>query len=159
MSARHTSGRRAAIALAIILLWVAPGRAAEPARLLENFPRAHGVIETARACYLLDLYLAITSAHRSQGLMYVRELDEYEGMLFPTREPVVASMWMKNTYIPLDMLFIRGDGTIARIAAHTIPLSEDTVSSGEPVTGVLELRGGFAERHAVATGDRFLLLR
>ncbi len=150
-------GTRAAIALA--LLGAIPARAAEPAGLLEHFARAHGLIETRRACHLLDLYLALTPQQRAQGLMHVREIGEFEGMLFPTREPAPASMWMKNTYISLDMLFIGADGTIARIAARAVPLSEETISSGEPVVGVLELRGGFAERHAVAAGDRFMLLQ
>jgi uncharacterized membrane protein (UPF0127 family) len=68
-------------------------------------------------------------------------------------------MWMKNTYIPLDMLFIRANGTIAGIAANTTPFSEATISSGKPVTGVLEVNGGFAARHGVAAGDRFRVIQ
>ncbi len=147
-----------ALALAGILLGALQARGAEPARLLDGFARAHGMIETPRACHLLDLFLAVSPAQRAQGLMHIRELGEFEGMLFPTREPAVVSMWMKNTYVSLDMLFIRGDGRIARIAADTIPLSEETISSGEAVTAVLELRAGFAARHSVAAGDRFALL-
>jgi uncharacterized membrane protein (UPF0127 family) len=150
--------RGGALALAVFLLATPPARAVEPARLLQGFGRSHAMIETGRACLLLEIWLAITPDQRAQGLMYVRELDEFEGMLFPTREPVLAGMWMKNTYIPLDMLFIRENGRIARIAARTKPLSEETISAGEPVTGVLELAGGFSERHGVAVGDRFTLL-
>ena len=110
-------------------------------------------------CHLLDIYLARTPEERAQGLMYIRELGEFEGMLFPTSEPAVVSMWMKNTYIPLDMLFIRANGTVAGIAASTTPFSESTISSGEPVTGVLELNGGFAARHGVRAGDRFQIIQ
>jgi uncharacterized protein len=66
----------------------------------------------------------------------------------------LVSMWMKNTYISLDMLFIRPDGTIARIAANTEPLSTRTVSSGEPVLSVLELNAGSAARLGIRPGDR-----
>jgi hypothetical protein len=144
--------------LAVLVLAAAGVHGAEPDGVLDGFGRAHGMIETRRACHVLDLYLALTPEQRTQGLMHVRRLDEFEGMLFPSREPAVASMWMKNTYIPLDMLFITGDGKISRIAASTTPLSEETVSSGQPVSGVLELNGGFTARHGVAPGDRFTLL-
>lgn len=145
-------------ALALLLLAAAPARGAEPAQLLEGFGRARGMIETPVACHLLDLWVAVTPAQRAQGLMYVRELGEYEGMLFPNRQPAVASMWMKNTYIPLDMLFILEDGKIAAIAENTTPLSEQSVNPGVPVIAVLELAGGFSGRHGVAAGDRFRLL-
>lgn len=117
------------------------------------------MIETEHRCHFLDVYLARTAEERAQGLMYIRELGEFEGMLFATSAPAAVSMWMKNTYIPLDMLFIRADGTIARIAADTTPFSEDTIRSGEPVTGVLEVNGGFAARHGVRPGNRFRLMR
>lgn len=130
-------------------------RAAEPARLLEGFMRTHAVIETRHACQLLEIHLAVTPEQRAQGLMFIRELGEFEGMLFPASAPAIVSMWMKNTYIPLDMLFIRADGKLAGIAGNTTPFSENTIQSPEPVTGVLELNGGFAARHGVARGDRF----
>lgn len=154
-SLRHS----AALALACLLLAAPAGRGAEPARLLEGFTRADAMIETRLACHLLDVYLARTPEERAQGLMYIRELGEFEGMLFPTSEPVVVRMWMKNTYIPLDMVFIRGNGTVASIAASTTPFSEDTISSNQAVTGVLELNGGFAARHGVRAGDRFRIIR
>jgi uncharacterized membrane protein (UPF0127 family) len=147
-----------AAASVLMLLSAAIAHAAEPEGLLDGFSRGRGMIETDHACHLLDIYLAVTPGQRAQGLMYIRELGEYEGMLFPTRQAAVVNMWMKNTYIPLDMLFIRGDGKIVGITANTTPLSETTVSSKQPVTSVLELNGGFAARHGVAAGDRFVLL-
>lgn len=154
----RAAGRGLRLALFSVVLAAAGAGAATPARLLEGFPRARGMIETGLACHLIDLYLALTPEQRAQGLMYVQELDEFEGMLFPTREPAVVGMWMKNTYLSLDMLFIRPDGRIARIEVRTTPLSERSIVSGDPVTAVLELSGGFTERHGVAAGDRFALL-
>jgi uncharacterized protein len=77
-------------------------------------------------------------------LMFRDHLDADAGMIFPMDPPRVASFWMKNTLIPLDMIFIRADGTIARIAADTVPYSLNPVTSGEPVAAVLEIRGGRA---------------
>ena len=145
-------------AAAALLMTGAAARAAEPAGYLENYPRASAMIETHRACHILELYLAVTPQQRAQGLMFIRELGEYEGMLFSTSQPAMASMWMKNTYISLDMLFITADGSIAGIAASTTPLSEATITAPKPVTGVLELSAGFAARHRVRAGDRFAML-
>jgi uncharacterized membrane protein (UPF0127 family) len=143
---------------AVALLVCASAHAAEPARLLADFGRGRAIIETRTACHLLDLWFALTPEQRSQGLMNIRELGEYEGMLFVSRQPAMLRMWMKNTYVSLDMLFIRGDGRIESIAARTSPFSEATISSDGEVTAVLELNGGFAERHGVARGDRFEVL-
>lgn len=147
-----------AAAVVLALLLPAAARAAEPSRLLEGFSRGQAVIETRTACHLLDVYLALSPEQRAQGLMYIRELGEFEGMLFLAQQPALLSMWMKNTYIPLDMLFIGANGKIAMIAAGTTPLSTETIRSKEPVTGVLELNGGFAARHDVVPGDRFELV-
>jgi uncharacterized membrane protein (UPF0127 family) len=77
-----------------------------------------------------------------------------EGMIFPFARPQVASFWMRNTLIPLDMIFIRADGTIARIAANTIPHNEESVTSGEPVVAVLEIKGGRSAELGLSEGDR-----
>lgn len=148
-----------ALLLSTLLAATDPVCAAEPARLLEGFPRARAVIETREARHELEIFLAVTTAQRAQGLMFIRELDEFEGMLFSSRKPAVVSMWMKNTSLSLDMLFIGADGRIVRIIERTTPLAEDTISSVEPVTAVLELSAGFAARHGVMPGDRFVLLQ
>jgi uncharacterized membrane protein (UPF0127 family) len=88
--------------------------------------------------------LARTPEEQAYGLMNRTRLGDQEGMLFPFDPPRPASFWMKNTLIPLDMIFVRADGSIARIAAMTTPLSENTWQVGEPVAAVLELRGGRA---------------
>src|SRR5215217_2823813 len=98
--------------------------------------------------------VAKNDADRAQGLMYRRNMAPDHGMLFDFARVQPISMWMQNTYIPLDMLFIRPDGTIARIAENAEPLSTRTIPSGEPVLAVLELNGGTAARLGLKPGDR-----
>jgi uncharacterized protein len=98
--------------------------------------------------------VADTDAERSTGLMFRRSLGDDEGMIFvyPRDEPI--SMWMKNTYISLDMIFVRSDGTIQRIAPDTEPFSEQTISSGDNVRAVIEMKAGSARRLGLKSGDR-----
>ena len=91
---------------------------------------------------------------RARGLMFRRFLPADRGMLFDFQRVAPVSMWMQNTYIPLDMLFIRADGTIARIEEHTEPLSTRTIPSGEPVLGVLEINAGVSAQLGIKAGDR-----
>jgi uncharacterized membrane protein (UPF0127 family) len=93
-------------------------------------------------------------ADRAKGLMYRKELPEGRGMLFDFQREQDVSFWMQNTYIPLDMIFIRADGRILRIAENTEPLSTRLVPSGGPVRGVLEVIGGTARKLGIAPGDR-----
>ncbi len=95
-----------------------------------------------------------TDAERAKGLMYRRYMPEDRGMLFDFKQVAPVAMWMQNTYIPLDMLFIRADGTIARIEEHTEPLSTRTIPSGEPVLAVLELNAGTSAKLGIKAGDR-----
>ncbi|RDI59785.1 DUF192 domain-containing protein [Microvirga subterranea] len=98
--------------------------------------------------------VARNEADRAQGLMFRRTMPADRGMLFDFGRVEPVAMWMQNTYLPLDMLFIRPDGTIARIAANTEPLSTRTIPSGEPVLAVLELNAGTAARLGIKAGDR-----
>lgn len=100
--------------------------------------------------------LALTPEEQSQGLMYRRSLDADAGMLFVYRPPQHVSMWMKNTPIPLDMLFIDADGDVVRVAERAVPMSRETIESGRPVKGVLELNGGTADRLGIGAGARVL---
>ncbi len=95
-----------------------------------------------------------TDEDRARGLMYRKELPEGRGMLFDFKQEQEVAFWMKNTYIPLDMIFIRADGTIRRIAANTEPLSERTVPAGGPVRYVLEVIGGTARKLGIEAGDK-----
>ncbi len=111
-------------------------------------------IVTANGVHVFSVEMAKTDEERQKGLMFRKELPEGRGMLFDFKPDQPVSMWMRNTYIPLDMLFINGDGTIRRIAENTVPLSEKTISSGGPVRGVLEVIGGTAKKLGIKAGDK-----
>ncbi len=98
--------------------------------------------------------VARNDADRAQGLMFRRSMPADQGMLFDFGRVEPVSMWMQNTYLLLDMLFVRPDGTIARIAPNTEHLSTRTIPSGEPVLAVLELNAGTAARLGIKAGDR-----
>lgn len=95
-----------------------------------------------------------TPDQRARGLMYRNYMPPDRGMLFDFAHSEPVAMWMQNTYIPLDMLFIRADGTVARIAENTEPLSTRTIPSGEPVLSVLEVNGGTAAKLGIKPGDK-----
>ena len=101
-------------------------------------------IAMAGKTHRFDVEVARTVEEQRQGLMFRTSLPKDGGMLFPFEQPRIASFWMKNTLIPLDMIFIRADGSIDRIAENTIPESLEPVASGGEVSAVLELAGGTA---------------
>jgi len=110
-------------------------------------------ITTGQKEYLLTVEVARTAEEQARGLMFRTKLQPDAGMIFPFEVDRMASFWMKNTVIPLDILFVRRDGTIESIAANTIPYSLDSVKSGEPVAAVLEIAGGRAAELGIAAGD------
>lgn len=110
-------------------------------------------IHSASGEHRFIVEIAASPAEQEQGLMFRRSLAPDRGMIFPYDPPQEVGFWMKNTLIPLDMVFIRADGTIARIA-HATPLSLDTVPSGEPVAAVLEIAGGRAAELGIREGDK-----
>lgn len=112
------------------------------------------VVVTDEGRHAFQVELAATPEERSRGLMFRRSMPAEQGMLFDFGRVQPVSMWMRNTYIPLDMLFISETGEIVRIAADTEPLSERTISSGQPVLSVLELNAGTARRLGIEAGDR-----
>lgn len=97
------------------------------------------------ACYRFDIYIAVSDAQRARGLMFVRSMPKTTGMLFIYEADMILSMWMKNTFIPLDILFIRADGTVSSIAYDTEPQSLQSIVALEPVRYVLEINAGVAE--------------
>ncbi len=121
---------------------------------LDEFPRTVVEIHSGAKRHRFDVWVADTPARQAQGLMFVRELAADRGMLFVHEKPRMASMWMKNTYIELDMLFIAPDGRIVRIVERTTPHSLESIHSGVPVRAVLELKGGEAEKRGLRVGDR-----
>lgn len=106
--------------------------------------------------HAFDVEVASTDQEKALGLMFRTELKDSEGMLFPYAAPRKISMWMHNTYISLDMIFIREDGTIARIEERAEPLSDRVISSGSAVSAVLEIPGGAAARLGIRPGDKVL---
>jgi len=104
----------------------------------------------------IAVFLALSAKQQARGLMFVDELGERQGMLFVYQKSSNISMWMKNTVLSLDMLFIRRDGTIARVEKATRPYALDRIVSGEPVLAVLELNAGVAEKYGIQPGDRVI---
>jgi len=137
---------------ALLLVWAmvgAPAAATVEAKMRED----RLAIVTRSGEVAIDVEVAETEDQRALGLMYRTSLGDKRGMFFPYPKAEELTMWMRNTYIPLDMVFIRADGTVHRIERRTEPLSERIIASGGPVTAVLELAGGAAERLGVAPGD------
>ena len=129
-----------------------PLRAGEPPTL-SGFARSTLEIRSQGGRHWLKIYLAQTEAQQEQGLMFVRELPADEGMLFPLPSPRVMTMWMKNTLIPLDMLFIDARGRVVCVRAKAVPESLDLISCDKPVKAVLEIGGGQAAARGLAIGD------
>ncbi len=102
----------------------------------------------------IEVEVAAEPSEKRVGLMFRTHLSDDKGMLFPYEKPQEISMWMRNTYIPLDMVFIRADGVVHRIEKRAEPMSERIIASEGPVTAVLELAGGAADRLGLKAGDR-----
>jgi len=148
------------ILLAALLLSCSPLRAQDydVADLAAAFGRAIIVIEAnEHACLSFDVFVAETDAQKQRGLMYVRNLPQRTGMLFIYKESAIHSMWMKNTFIPLDIAFIRRDGRVSSVARKTEPLSLRSIRSTEAVSYVLELNAGIAERMFIGPGSLLVL--
>jgi hypothetical protein len=111
-------------------------------------------VVTASGRHPFQVEVARDDATRAQGLMYRRSLGPDRGMLFDFKRVEPVSMWMQNTYVSLDMLFVRPDGTVARVVENTEPLSTRTIPSGEPVLAVLEVVAGTAARLGIKPGDK-----
>ena len=132
-----------ALVLSLALPMAACGKDGSEADSAATIPLT---ITTADRTYAFNVEVARSGAEQEQGLMFRTSLPENGGMLFPFAKPKLASFWMKNTLIPLDMIFVRADGSIDRIAENTIPESLEPVVSGGEVAAVLELAGGAAAK-------------
>ena len=111
-------------------------------------------LHTAATVHVINVEIADTPQEKAQGLMFRTSLADDQGMLFFYDTPQEITMWMRNTYIPLDMVFIRADGVVHRIEARTEPLSEAIIGSRGDVSACLELAGGAAERLGLKAGDK-----
>lgn len=118
-----------------------------------EFPVSSLTLNTESGSHPITVEVAKTPEQRQRGLMFRTELDADKGMIFDFGQTRPASMWMANTLIPLDMVFIRADGSVASIHANAEPESKAIISSKEPVLYVLELAGGQAAAYSLEAGD------
>jgi uncharacterized protein len=133
----------------LLLIALAPAAGAQ----LATFPKSTLTIDTDSGPHRFTVELATTPAEQEQGLMFRHSLPADAGMLFDFGATQPAAFWMKNTLIPLDMLFIGADGRVADIHERAVPLSEATIYSKVPVRAVLELNGGTVSRLGIHLGD------
>ena len=112
------------------------------------------VITTSQGKTEISTEIALTLAQQELGLMFRTSIGDNEGMLFIYNKPQAITMWMHNTYLPLDMVFLNRDGTVSHIKADAQPLSDNIISSGGAASAVLELKAGTAQRIGLRTGDR-----
>ncbi len=140
------------LGLSLLAAWVTP---ADSQQGLASFTRDSLVLHKSDGTEpAFDVELAVSPQQQAQGLMYRPSLAADAGMLFIYRPAREVSMWMKNTVIPLDMLFIAEDGEIVKIVERAVPLSLTTISSDRRVRAVLEINGGMANRLGIRPGDR-----
>ncbi len=137
-----------------MLIPAAAGAQACPNAPQPELPRSPLTIETASGSHLFSVEVARTEVEKSCGLMLRQRLTYGEGMLFLYQPPQEAYMWMANTIIPLDMLFIAPNGRIVHIVEGAVPFSHEIVGTQIPVSGVLEVRAGTVERLGIEVGDR-----
>jgi uncharacterized membrane protein (UPF0127 family) len=132
------------------------GPEAQNASGLVRFSQGALTIVSGDKKHEFTVELALSHRQQMQGLMFRRRMAPDAGMLFVYKREEPTAMWMKNTFMPLDMMFIAKDGRIIKIAERTVPMSEATITSGGPVIAVLELNAGTAGRLGIKPGDRIL---
>ena len=121
---------------------------------LQRFASSELTILSATGPHRFTVEVAATPEQMEQGLMFRRQLAENAGMLFDYKQPTMATMWMRNTLIPLDMLFVDAQGRIVNIHERAVPQSDDVIASAAPVRAVIELNGGTAARLGIVPGDK-----
>ena len=136
-------------AIVALALFAAPAFAQNPEPI-----RLELTVSTDAADHRFEVEIADDPQERNRGLMFRREMARENGMLFDFGNEEPASFWMANTYIPLDMLFVKADGTIESIAERTTPLSKRSVRSKGPVRYVLEINGGLSDELGIQPGDK-----
>jgi hypothetical protein len=145
---------KSAIAAALFLVSVAAWSQTPKPEPLSAFPQSLLAIRTAAGKVVnFKIWIADTPRREQQGMMFVREMDEHTGMLFMFPENRPVTMWMKNTYVSLDLLFLDATGKIDHIAASAAPQSETIIGPPTPEYAVLELKGGACERFGIKVGD------
>ncbi|KSV92085.1 DUF192 domain-containing protein [Sinorhizobium sp. GL28] len=149
LAVRDLSGKSALVALFLLFAFAAAALAE-----VEFTTDKMRLVTADRKVHELTVELAVDPDQREQGLMFRRSMAPDHGMLFDFGETRRVMMWMKNTYLPLDMLFIDNKGVVRTIHQGAVPFSEAIIDSGEPVAFVLELNAGTVKRLAIRAGDR-----
>jgi len=152
MNRRHLLGALSAACCALLLYSSSGHAQGAPLEDLSAFPQTTLTISGGAGSHQFSIWVADTEAREEQGLMFVRDLPANKGMVFTGAQPKVWTMWMRNTYIPLDMLFVAVDGHVVKIA-HAIPHDETTISSDIAVNAVIELQGGISDKLQLKVGD------
>ena len=138
--------------ISAVLVWI--GLLLAPTAGVAAGPTETLTIRTADAAHVFRVEMAVTPEQQRQGLMYRRNLAPDAGMLFLYENGSRVTMWMANTYIPLDMVFVGPSGRITHIVERTVPESTELIGSNGPVRAVLELNGGTTSRLGIRVGDR-----
>jgi uncharacterized membrane protein (UPF0127 family) len=136
-----------AVPVALFALFIAAG----PALAL---PVENITVDTAKGHTVFKVEIAADHASQEKGLMYRKKMAANAGMIFDFDQDVMTSFWMKNTILPLDIIFIRSDGVVSSVAANAVPMSETPIPSSEPVRAVLELNAGRAAQIGMKPGDK-----
>jgi uncharacterized membrane protein (UPF0127 family) len=135
----------------LLLLALATGAAAEPISLL---PTENIIVDTKTGPQTFTVEIAADPKSQQRGLMYRSRMAADAGMLFDFHSPQYVSFWMENTFIPLDMLFVRKDGSIANIRENAVPFSRESIPSTDEVQLVIEINGGLSKTLGIAPGQK-----
>lgn len=139
--------RRITSTVCVLAATLMPGAQAQNTDQLDQVQKDVLIIEASEfGCYRFDVYLAMTREEQMRGLMFVRDMPEFTGMLFVYRDRDTRGIWMKNTFISLDVVFVRANGTVESVFKNAEPQSLTSMQSSEPVNFVLELNAGVTER-------------
>ena len=141
----------------ILLLGIVPLLIVSANQALAQMPTGTAVIETAKGTFQFTVERAETPNDRSRGLMYRRSMPADHGMMFTWESDTNISMWMANTVLALDMVFIKSDGRVHRVHENAVPFSRENIPAGAPIRQVLELNAGTAERIGIKPGDKITL--
>ena len=145
---------RILVSLFAVLLLLSPSGTVDAQSFDATFPTTKLTVETGSGPKTFDVEVALTSDQQAQGLMFRRKLASDAGMLFIYSPPEQVSMWMKNTLIPLDMVFVDASGAVVKIAERTVPMSLSIISSEAVVEAVVEFNAGTASRIGLKPGDK-----
>ena len=157
----RTTGSLTALLTAVLLLCagcaLADAQQTDAAALDQDFPQSSlQITGTDAKLHTFRVWVADNEPRRNRGLMFVKHMDANAGMLFIYSRPQQVAMWMKNTDLPLDMLFVAASGRVLRIAANTTPQSLDTIESGGEVLAVIELNAGIAAKLGIRAGAQVI---